>query len=73
MTSGRREVTKLMRCELEDPHEPGMFVEHWWAAVAQPLLGLGGEVEVIEISFRDVTPTISQYQEMQAAGQWPAG
>jgi PAS domain S-box-containing protein len=66
MTSGRREVTRLMRYDLEDPHEPGAFVEHWWAAIAQPLLGLAGKVEVIEVSFRDVTPIISQYQTMQA-------
>jgi PAS domain-containing protein len=66
MTSGRREVTKLIRYDLEDRQDPGVFVEHWWAAVAQPLLSLDGEVELIELSARDVTPIISQYQAMQA-------
>jgi PAS domain-containing protein len=73
MTSGRREVTGLLSYDLEDPHDPGAFIEHWWAAVAQPLLGLAGEVEVIELSFRDVTPIISQSKARQAEDERSAG
>jgi len=66
MTSGRRESAKLMRYDVEDPDHPGVFVERYWAAVAQPIPGADGQVEVIELSAQDVTPIISQFQAMQA-------
>jgi PAS domain-containing protein len=66
MTSGRRESAKLMRYDLEDPDQPGVFVEHYWTAVAQPIRGTDGRVEVIEVTAQDVTPIISQFRVMQA-------
>ena len=66
MTSGKREVCKLIRYDVEDPDHPGAFVERYWAAVAQPILGPSGQVEVIELSAQDITPIIAQFLAMQA-------
>jgi PAS domain-containing protein len=66
MTSGRREAAKLIRYDIEDPGHPGVFMERYWAAVAQPILGPHGQVEVIELSARDITPVIAQFLAMQA-------
>jgi PAS domain S-box-containing protein len=62
MTSGRRQYDRLIRYDLEDPDRPGVFVEHWITTVAQPIRGCDGQVQVIELSVRDITPIIEQYQ-----------
>ena len=68
MTSGRREQNPLFREDLEDPTHPGVFVEHYWTSVAQPIRGVDGDVEFIELSVRDVTPIIDEYRVLQAEG-----
>src|SRR5260370_30883314 len=73
MTSGRREAANLMRYDVEDPDHPGAFLERYWAAVAQPIRGPDGQVEVIELSARDITPIISQFRSMQAEEKRSAG
>jgi PAS domain-containing protein len=73
MTSGRREAAKVMRYDVEDPDHPGAFLERYWAAVAQPIRGRDGQVEVIELSVKDITPIISEFQAMQAEEQRSAG
>jgi hypothetical protein len=73
MTSGRREAANLMRYDVEGPDHPGAFVERYWAAVAQPIRGPDGQVEVIELSARDITPIISQFRSMQAEEKRSAG
>ena len=62
MTSGRRQCDQLIRYDLEDPDRPGVFAEHWITTVAQPIRGSDGHVQVIELSLRDITPIIEQYQ-----------
>jgi PAS domain-containing protein len=66
MTSGMREHNLLFREDLEDPHNPGVFVEHYWSSVAQPIRGSDGEVDMIEYSLRDVTPIIDEYRVLQS-------
>jgi PAS domain-containing protein len=61
MTSGRRQCDQLLRYDIEDPGHPGVFVEHWVTALAQPIRGSDGHVQVIELSIRDITPVIDQY------------
>ena len=73
MTSGRREAAELMRYDVEDRDCPGVFAERYWAAVAQPVRGPGGQVEVIELSATDITPIISQLQAIQSEEQLSAG
>jgi PAS domain-containing protein len=69
MTSGRRENNLLFRYDIEDPLQPGVFVEHYWSSVAQPIRGRDGHVEFIEFSLRDVTPLIDEYRVLQSREQ----
>jgi PAS domain-containing protein len=66
MTSGKREHNLLFREDIEDHEHPGVFVEHYWSSVAQPVRGRDGEVEFIEFSLRDVTPIIDEYRVLQS-------
>jgi len=65
--SGRREDNVLFRNDLEDQDQPGVYVEHYWSSVAQPIRGCDGHVDVIEFSLRDVTPIIDEYRVLQSA------
>jgi len=65
LTSGKRECDRLIRYDLEDPHRPGEFAERWITALAQPIRGSDGHVQVIELSVRDITPVIDQYRELE--------
>jgi PAS domain-containing protein len=64
--SGRREHNVLFRQDIEDREHPGVYVEHFWSSVAQPIRGREGHVEVIEFSLRDVTPIIDEYRVLQS-------
>jgi PAS domain-containing protein len=66
ITSGRREHNLLFREDIEDPDHPGVFVEHYWSSVAQPIRGRDGHVDMIEYSLRDVTPIIREYRVLQS-------
>jgi len=69
MTSGKLEANRLFRYDVEDPDNPGVFVERYWSAVAEPIRDPDGQIEFIELSARDVTPIISQYRAMRASGE----
>lgn len=69
MTSGRREHHLLFREDIEDTAHPGVFIEHYWSSVAQPVRGRDGEVAFIEFSLRDVTPIIDEYRVLQSEGR----
>jgi PAS domain S-box-containing protein len=64
LTTGRREVYKLERYDIEDPSRPGVFEERYWSSIVTPVHGLGGEVEVLELSVREVTPIIGQFRSL---------
>lgn len=66
LTTKRREVYQLQRYDIEDPDHPGVFEERYWSSIVTPVRGLSGEVEVLELSAREVTPIISQFESMQA-------
>ena len=65
LTNRRHEVCLLQRYDIEDPARPGVFEERYWSSIVTPVLGLGGEVEVLELSAREVTPIIGQFQGLQ--------
>ena len=69
MTSGHREHNLLFREDIEDPDHPGVFVEHYWSSVAQPVRDRNGHVDMIELSLRDVTPIIHEYRVLQSEQQ----
>jgi PAS domain S-box-containing protein len=66
LTTKHREVYRLERYDIEDPAHPGVFEERYWTSIVTPMLGQGGEVEVLEMSVREVTPIISQFRSLQA-------
>jgi len=65
LTTGRREVCQLQRYDIEDKAHPGVFEERYWSSVVAPIHGLGAEVEVLELSAREVTPIIDQFRKLQ--------
>ena len=64
MTSGRRQCDELIRYDREDPDHPGVFTERWVTALAQPVHGSDGRIQVIELSVRDITPVIDHYRAL---------
>jgi PAS domain-containing protein len=66
LTSGRREVYRLNRYDIEDPACPGVFRERYWSSIVTPLRGASGQVEVLELSARELTPIIDEFRAMPA-------
>jgi PAS domain-containing protein len=69
--TGRRAYLALARYDIEDPAHPGAYVESYWSAVAQPIRGLDGQVEMYELSLRNMTPVIAEFEAMRARHQRP--
>jgi len=66
LTSGEREYYELQRYDIEDPVHPGVFVERYWSSAVTPIRGANGEIEVLELSARDVTPIIEKFRAIDA-------
>ena len=66
LTSGKREAVALTRYDLEDPIHAGVFIERYWSSVVTPIHGASGEIEVLELSAREVTPVIEQFRSISA-------
>ena len=66
MTSGEREVHRLTRYDVEVPGSPGVFTERYWSAVVRPVRCGNGDVEVLELSAREVTPVIRDFRALEA-------
>jgi PAS domain-containing protein len=66
LTSGRRETYELTRYDIEDPVHPGVFVERYWSSSVTPIRGGSGEIEVLELSAREVTPIIEWFRSIDA-------
>ena len=64
MTSGQRESYPLTRYDIEDPVQPGVFVERYWSSVATPIRGGDGEIQVLELSARELTPIVEQLRSI---------
>lgn len=71
LTTRHREVYQLERYDIEDPAHPGVFEERYWTSIVTPVLDVYGEVEVLEMSVREVTPIISQFQSLHDEGNAP--
>lgn len=69
MTSGRRECDQLIRYDVEDPAQPGVFEERYWSLVVVPVRGPAGELDVLELSAREITAVIAQFQDLKLGGQ----
>jgi PAS domain-containing protein len=69
LTSGEREVSELTRYDVEDPAQPGVFEERYWSAVVTPLRGASGDIEMLELSAREVTAIIAQFRRLEAEAE----
>lgn len=67
LTSGERQVHELTRYDVEVPGQPGVFEERYWSSVVTPLRGPSGEIEMFELSAREVTAIIAEYRRLKAA------
>ena len=65
LTSGKREVDELSRYDVEDPERPGEFRERYWTTIVTPLRDASGEIEMLEVSSREVTAIIDKFRELQ--------
>jgi PAS domain-containing protein len=72
MTTGRRQVNKLSRYDIEDPDRPGVFEERYWSAVVTPIRGIDGKVELLEVSARELTQFVTQLRELGVEQEQPA-
>jgi len=66
LTSARRETHVLTRYDIEDPAHPGVFEERYWCSTVTPVRGNNGQVEMLELSAREVTPIINEFRLMEA-------
>jgi PAS domain S-box-containing protein len=64
LTTGQREVYELTRYDIEDPARPGVFEERYWSSIVTPIR-IHGQVEMLELSAREVTPIIDSFRSMQ--------
>lgn len=65
--SGERVVLRLNEYDLEDRGRPGVFEERFWSGVVTPIVGEEGQVAMIGLWGRDVTPVVSQLWALGAA------
>jgi PAS domain-containing protein len=63
--SGRRQGLSLTRYDIEDPASPGVFQERYWSTSITPVRGVGGNLDVLEFSAREVTPVITEFKKLQ--------
>jgi PAS domain S-box-containing protein len=73
VTTRRREVHQLHRYDIEDREHPGHFQERYWASAVTPLLAREGEVDVLELSAREVTPIVERLRALEHKEADPRG
>jgi PAS domain-containing protein len=66
VATGEMDRMELIRYDLEVPGKPGVFDERYWAVVNSPVIGPGGQPEVIVHRAADATATVRQVIQSQA-------
>jgi PAS domain-containing protein len=66
VATGERDRMNLTRYDLEVPGRPGVFEERYWAFVNTPVLGPGGQPQMIVHRVDDATATVRQVLKAQA-------
>jgi PAS domain-containing protein len=66
ITSGQHEQLVLSRYDIEDPDRPGEFEERYWSSAVTPLRDINGQVTMLELSAREVTPIISLLRGLES-------
>jgi hypothetical protein len=58
IATGKRDTMALLRYDIEDPHRPGHWQEHFWSPVNAPVLGPDGRVALVVHRVEEVTQLI---------------
>jgi PAS domain S-box-containing protein len=66
VASGEREVTNLIRYDVEDPGRPGVLEERYWSVIYTPVRGDVGQVSMVAFRAQEVTHIIFQDRAMRA-------
>lgn len=66
VTTGEMDRMDLIRYDIEVPGKPGVFEERYWAVVNSPVMGPGGQPELIVHRAADATATVRQVMKAQA-------
>ena len=65
--SGNCDVMALQRYDVEEPGNPGEFVERYWCPVNAPVVGPDGSTTMVIHVVEEVSALISKFVEAQAA------
>jgi len=66
VATGEKDRMELIRYDIEVPGKAGVFEERYWAVVNSPVMGPGGEPDVIVHRAADATATVRQVIQSQA-------
>jgi len=66
VATGEMDRMDLIRYDIEVPGQPGVFEERYWAVVNSPVMGPGGQPDVIVHRAADATATVRQVIQSQA-------
>ena len=58
VATGERDTMAVLRYDIEDPHRPGVWHEHFWSPVNAPVLGADGKVTLLVHRVEEVTELI---------------
>lgn len=58
VATGERDTMAVLRYDIEDPQQPGLWQEHFWSPVNAPVLGADGKVTLIVHRVEEVTELI---------------
>ncbi|WAZ19153.1 SpoIIE family protein phosphatase [Streptomyces cinnabarinus] len=61
LATGERDTMALLRYDIEDPHRPGQWQEHYWSPVNAPVLGPDGRAVLIVHRVEEVTDLIRAF------------
>lgn len=66
VATGEMDRMDLIRYDIEVAGQPGVFEERYWAVVNSPVMGPGGQPDVIVHRAADATATVRQVIQSQA-------
>ena len=66
VATGEMDRMDLIRYDIEVPGKPGVFEERYWAVVNSPVIGPGGQPDLIVHRAADATATVRQVIQAQA-------
>lgn len=66
LETGEPDRLPLMRYDMQEPGEPGVFQERWWAVINVPVPGPDGKLKLILHRAADATAMVRQADDARA-------